>query len=607
MASEARKIVESVLGGNMMAKIWTNNYSPVFPFTPQGFSVGALLPMVLYLFRWGHRRGRGKFNSSFSPASGGKPTIKSVATSLSEDPRFLNFSDELGLEFLGDLLLTSALENRRHNEGHEEQVQRCFPTHYMAAWIDLPQDAGALRGVPEMLVTLIADQDGGESLDTSATLGRYPVGARIEDNEFITAFAPGVRVERERTNVRSDRFDEEVNIGLDQLVTVRLAQICREAPGKAIGKGQPGPIPNQRPIATRAGRIFREDFLVFFDCYGRKGATPRLSLLPMLEAAIGVGVSTILLSTVDILERWLNDGEIPPQKEQTAWPLFIDCSGSADPALRDFSEQSYELLRQRLTRVATTLTYMRLLDFFVRNESDIPRKDLPEQTPDATKWLNLLGSVATGGHAESGDAEKFFRNKCRALTDAARQANSSDLRADMLSDEQGGRKHGYRLAETLTLALEEVAGGDKVNVFLSSALMTDEPNGLARRRRIALRKPAPGGRKTADATSFVLTNTALEYLVHRHLRRAGKGRKEQSLSLPAFLGLIRDRYGFFVDQSPPNMDVPNDLLQRNRRVMERRPRDLGLLVGVNDAERMKKLRARYRTAFDVEAVAAAAQ
>jgi hypothetical protein len=65
----------------------------------------------------------------------------------------------------------------------------------------------------------------------------------------------------------------------------------------------------------------------------------------------------------------------------------------------------------------------------------------------------------------------------------------------------------------LTLAFEEVAGGDKINQFLSAALMTDEPNGLARRRRVVLRKPVVGGRKTADATSFVLSNTVLEYLV----------------------------------------------------------------------------------------------
>ena len=35
--------------------------------------------------------------------------------------------------------------------------------------------------------------------------------------------------------------------------------------------------------------------------------------------------------------------------------------------------------------------------------------------------------------------------------------------------------------------------------------------------------------------------------------------------------------------------------------MERRLRDLGLLIGVNDAERMKKLRARYKASYDTDA------
>ena len=138
--------------------------------------------------------------------------------------------------------------------------------------------------------------------------------------------------------------------------------------------------------------------------------------------------------------------------------------------------------------------------------------------------------------------------------------------------------------------------------------MTDEPNGLARRRRVRLPKALSGGRKTTEATCFVLTNTVLEYLVHRHLRRTADPRKPEPLSLPGFLKILRERYGFHVDQSPPNLEVPNELLQRNRRVLEGRLRDLGLLVGVNDAERMKKLRARYRSAYDrtVEAAEPAA-
>lgn len=81
MASEARKIVESVLGANTTAKIWTSNYLPVLPFTPQQFSVGAVLPMLLYLFRWGHRRGKGKFEERFRSEQG-KPTVRHVAEIL---------------------------------------------------------------------------------------------------------------------------------------------------------------------------------------------------------------------------------------------------------------------------------------------------------------------------------------------------------------------------------------------------------------------------------------------------------------------------------------------------------------------------------------------
>ena len=57
--------------------------------------------------------------------------------------------------------------------------------------------------------------------------------------------------------------------------------------------------------------------------------------------------------------------------------------------------------------------------------------------------------------------------------------------------------------------------------------------------------------------------------------------------------ILHDRYGFCVDASPPGMTISNDLLQANRAMLERRLRDLGLLVGVNDAEAMKRLRPRF--------------
>lgn len=598
MASDARKVVESVLGGHMTSQVWTSTYTPVFPFTPQGFSVGALLPMVLYLFRWGHRRGRGKFASAFASPQGA-PTIRSVADRLAQEPLLSGFEDETARSILGDVLLTSALENQRHREGHGEQVQRCFPNHYFASWIDLPRDTGNLRGVPEMIAALINDQIDGDTVESFGDRGRHRVGSRIQNNELLKAFAPGVTTVGEFKNSwTSDQFDEAVPLGIDQLVMVRLAQLCGEAPAKAVGKGQPGTIPNQRSIATKAAGRFREDLLVFFDCYGRNNVTPRASLLAMMESCFAVGLSAIMLSTAAIMSRWGEDGIIDGD---AALAIFCDCSNGTDAGLRDVSEQSGNLVRQTFVRLPTILMQARLLDFWVRHKSDAKDGGLPPRTPDATDWLRLLGEFVSGVHEEARDADKAFRNYVSELRAASVEetdlADLSELVAPTVEKGQGGRF----LAEVLSKAAQKEVGGDKLYGALTSALMTDEINGLARRRKIVVSgKRALGRRRTVDALSFVLTNTVLEYLVHRHLRHNGKGRKPKPLSFPQFLDILRERYGFYVDRSPPNMTVPNDALARNRRMLERRLRDLGLLVGVNDAERMKKLKTRFSSAFDVE-------
>ena len=88
----------------------------------------------------------------------------------------------------------------------------------------------------------------------------------------------------------------------------------------------------------------------------------------------------------------------------------------------------------------------------------------------------------------------------------------------------------------------------------------------------------------------------LDFLVHRHLHKAAKGKKERSLSYQEFLDIIRNNYGLHVDRAPSGMSIPAELLARNRSILERRLRDLGLLVGVNDAESMKRLQPRFEVA-----------
>ena len=96
--------------------------------------------------------------------------------------------------------------------------------------------------------------------------------------------------------------------------------------------------------------------------------------------------------------------------------------------------------------------------------------------------------------------------------------------------------------------------------------------------------------------SVVLSNTLLDYLVHRHLQKSAKGGKtqERPLSFNQFLDVLESRHGLFIQHAPPGISISSEQLLKNRQILERRLRDLGLLVGVNDAESMKRLKRRFR-------------
>src|SRR5262245_45908116 len=61
----SREIVIEVLGKKDADELWGAGYVPVLPVTAQSFEMGAVLPAVIYLLRWGHRRGRGKLLSVY--------------------------------------------------------------------------------------------------------------------------------------------------------------------------------------------------------------------------------------------------------------------------------------------------------------------------------------------------------------------------------------------------------------------------------------------------------------------------------------------------------------------------------------------------------------
>ena len=195
-ATTARSIVYDLLGRDMTREIWTGNYTKALPISVQRFELSAVLPAVFYMFRFGHRRGQGKFLDTFGGDLGTAnnrdlkqaATIERVARKLTENhDKFQGFEGEVEQAIMGDLLLSFCLENAKHALGRKEQVQRVAPAHYMASWVDLPQNVSHLRFVPEMIVAMLANQKG-EHIELSHA-GDRPISRRSHARCNVTCGA----------------------------------------------------------------------------------------------------------------------------------------------------------------------------------------------------------------------------------------------------------------------------------------------------------------------------------------------------------------------------------------------------------------------------------
>ena len=602
MTNSARSLVEDVLSRDMTREIWSGNYEKALPISVQEFQLSAVLPAVFYMFRFGQRRGTGNFLETFGATSGTpsqrrrSATIERISERLTRADELDGFDGEAEQAILGDLLLCFCLENTKHSLGRDKQVQRVAPAHYMASWVDLPQSVAHLRYVPEMIVAMLAEQKKGMHVKPNEEKDpptRFAVGRGYEENALLRAFSQGItRRGNVLTDLASDQFDEKnESVGLDQLLMVRLAQQLQAAPYKLRGR-EDGEISNQRPIAETAARYFSEDVRRFLRSYATPA--PRHALEEMLESCIAIGVTTILTSTVEMLFQWANNGSVPKKNEQRPADLFLDCSNGVDRRIRARAEQSMDDLMRRMERFPVTLMVLRLLDYQARTNRRIKKLETATR-PYATSWLNLLGELLHGRDPEARRIHDAVEDKAERLSEKLMEEYAEV--AGILGNVDSQPNAIWRLADGLMTLMGSRLRRHLMSM-IDSSLLTGRPNGLAVKRTTTRGIPSGGNttRRKRDVRSLVFTDPVLDYLVHLHLLPGGNKPGVRSLSFREFIDTLRDRYGFYVDTAPLGLTISNELLQRNRTILERRLRDLGLLVGVNDAEAMKRLRPRFEPA-----------
>lgn len=597
----ARSIVDDVLGRAMTREIWTGNYEKALPVSVQDFDLSAVFPAVFYMFRFGHRRGKGKFLETFGGEAETEKerrraaTIELVASKLAETGSFEGFQDETARVVLGDLLLCFCLENTKRALGRHEQVQRVAPAHYMSSWVDLPDAVANLRYVPEMIVAMLADQKG-QHVQQNQEGDRtwFAVGRGFEDNVLLRAFHQGVVREGPLGDRAADRFQQETPVGLDQLLMIRLAQQLGAAPDKLRGS-EGERISNQRPVAEQAARHFSEDIRRFVRAYA--GVVPRHAFVELLESCVAVGLTTIVTSVIELLFEWAATGQVRKKCEQQPTHLFVDCSNGVDRGLRALAEQSMDDFMRRIERFPVVLMALRLLDHGARYDPKLKKLDI-QTRPYATNWLNLLGELL---HQRREEAQPILYELDRKTAELAdRLQEDYPETAEMLRNDRAEPNPVWRLAEALTSLQGRGSIQRHLIQLVDSVLLATWPNGLAMKRSDRRKVVAPAGSRKREFRSLVFTDSVLDYLVHCHVLRTGNKSGYRPLSLKGFVQVLRERYGFCVDHAPPGMTISNELLRLNRAVLERRLRDLGLLMGVNDAEAMKRLRPRFERAEEYD-------
>ena len=207
-----------------------------------------------------------------------------------------------------------------------------------------------------------------------------------------------------------------------------------------------------------------------------------------------------------------------------------------------------------------------------------------------------MGDLLHERHSEAQRILYGIEDKAEKLADKLMEDHAEA--AGILGNSDSHPSPIWRLADGLmTLMGPKFVRGNFISM-IDSSLLAGRPNGLAA-KRTTTRGIRTGGnvtRRKRDVRSLVFTDSVLDYLIHLHLLPNTNKTAVRALSFRDFLDTLRNRYGFHVDTAPMGMTISNELLQRNRSILERRLRDLGLLVGVNDAEAMKWLQPRFKPA-----------
>lgn len=603
-----RETLRQALGPAVERKVWSSNVESLLPLTFNDVDLEAVMPAVLYMLRWGARRGTGRFVTTFARTNdeSGSITALDIADKLLEttnsfslDPAVTHATQQT---IIANLVSGLCFDNRKSKLGVDQPIQRVYPVHYLASKFDLPDRVANLRGVPELVVGILTSygshkivQESKPGLLRSVRQDFDTVQTRL----LLSIYAGAIQVDEQDSRNATNRANpNEVldewrasTLGIDQLLLIRASQCLDRFPPSQGSSGhnwQP-----RLPVTERQNKFFEQDLRDFLRYFAAD--LPRSALNRSIEAIIGVNLFAILTSFCNIMNHWLESGTVLNENQQNPLKILVDCSSGKDRDLRDRAEASFSSVRNRYLASALPIKVFQLINAFAENSKG---EDFP--SGETAQPVDLL--IAAGEVLLQRTGERLRRR----LEDA-----SDDLR-NLLLDDREYDTLAIGLANPADLPVTALArtiiammGPKTVEGYMSqmleSALGTDGTRGTGMLAKRNTQRSRDGNtRSYRQERSLRMPDSVLETLAHRLLVERSYYSNER-LNVRDFITELSNRYGLCIDQID-DFPVDTELLHRNREYFEERLRALGLLEGVNDAENMKRIRLRFKLSDGYEQI-----
>lgn len=120
-----------------------------------------------------------------------------------------------------------------------------------------------------------------------------------------------------------------------------------------------------------------------------QGIPDSTAFLELLESCMGVGLTTVIAATIDILFESAKTGEIRSKHEQRPEPFFVDCSAGTNTALRRLAEQSMDDFMRCLERFPVVFMVLGPLDYHRQHDNNFRNGlgNILHERDERARWL----------------------------------------------------------------------------------------------------------------------------------------------------------------------------------------------------------------------------